>query len=297
MTMSRPRAIPRTAEPARTDHGHATPGESHRAGVAAHAAAGPAWRAADSSRSTSSAASPGAATPSRWPTPAAGATCSSARPSAGAGTCGPGSRWRSGSRADAAWPMSRCYAERAGRHRRLRRHVPRQPHLRQVQRHRAATRRLPRPGGPAPGVGGRGARVPADAALVGCQGAHRLCPARERVQVTLVPDERDRARRQRAAGAARGGQAGVDRRRRLGARRLPAGAVRADAHPGTRHGRDAARPHALGIAPHRAGPGWWSAGPKTCSTPPTAWTPACARSGRGCPTGSRSPPARRSPST
>ena len=66
-------------------------------------------------------------------------------------------------------------------------------------------------------------------------------------------DERDGARPGRAAGAARGGQARVHRRRRRGARRLAAGAVGPDADPGAGDGRHAARPLAGRVPPHRAG--------------------------------------------
>ena len=123
-------------------------------------------RAADLSRSTSWAARPGVTTRSRWPTPAARATCSSARPSAGAGTCAPGSRSRSGSRAGGGWPMSRSSTDERAvtdaygvmcRDNRT---------FAKFNRVGLDAGRQPGPDRPAPGLGGRGARVPADAALI-----------------------------------------------------------------------------------------------------------------------------------
>src|SRR6516162_10355358 len=63
-------------------------------------------------------------------------------------------------------------------------------------------------------------------------------------------DERGGARPGRAAGATRGGQARVHRRRRHGARRLPAGAVRPDADAGADNERHPARPLAGRIPPY-----------------------------------------------
>ena len=82
-----------------------------------------------------------------------------------------------------------------------------------------------------------------------------------------------------------------------GARRLAAGAVRPDADPGAGDGHHRCSPARRPgrTSPSRAGSS--SAGPRTCSTPPTGSRRGCGPSGPGCRTGWPSPPARPSPST